>query len=91
MSLEVGCLKEKDVITKDGRRIGVLTGAEIDAESWKVQTVIIDIEKEMIEPLGLEKSMLKGTKIKISTSLIGLVGDIVQLNVDFKYLKDSLL
>jgi sporulation protein YlmC with PRC-barrel domain len=91
MSLEVGCLKERDVITKDGKMIGVMTGAEIDSESWKVQTVAIDLEKEMIKPLGLEKSMLKGTKIKISTSLIGLVGDIVQLNVDFKYLKDSLL
>ncbi|HUV24983.1 MAG TPA: hypothetical protein VMW26_06115 [Methanomassiliicoccales archaeon] len=90
MAIEVGCLKEKDVITKDGKMIGSLIGADIETENWSVPTIRIEIEKDLIKELGLEKSMMKTTKIKLSTGLIELVGDIVQLSVDFKNLKDAL-
>ncbi|NYT12045.1 MAG: hypothetical protein GKC03_05765 [Methanomassiliicoccales archaeon] len=90
MTIEVGCLKERSVITKDGKMIGNLIGADIDTENWSVTTVRIEIEKDFIKELGLEKSMMKSTKIKLSTGLIELVGDIVQLSVDLKNLKDAL-
>jgi len=90
MTLEVGCLKEKNVITKDGKMIGSLIGADIETETWSVPIIKIDIEKDMIEPLGLEKSLIKGTKIKMTTDLIDLVGDIVQLKVTVSELKEQL-
>lgn len=89
MPIEVGCLKEKNVITKDGKMIGTLIGADIETKDWSVPTVRIEIEKDIIKDLGLEKSMIKSTKIKLSTGLIELVGDIVQLSVDIKNLKDQ--
>jgi sporulation protein YlmC with PRC-barrel domain len=90
MTIEVGCLKERSVITKDGKMIGNLIGADIETENWSVPTVRIEIDKDFIKELGLEKSMMKSTKIKLSTGLIELVGDIVQLSVDLKSLKDAL-
>jgi sporulation protein YlmC with PRC-barrel domain len=90
MTIEVGCLKEKGVITKDGKMIGNLIGADIDTDNWSVPTIRIEIEKDLIKELGLEKSVMKSTKIKLSTGLIDLVGDIVQLSVDLKNLKDAL-
>jgi sporulation protein YlmC with PRC-barrel domain len=90
MTMEVGCLKEKNVITKDGKMIGTLIGAEIDPETWIVPFVKIDIEKDMIEPLGLEKSLIRGTKTRLSTELIATVADIVQLNVNLADLREAL-
>lgn len=90
MNLEVGCLKEKNVITKDGKMIGSLIGADIDSETWNVPSIRMDIEKDMVEALGLEKSLIKSTKIKMSTDLIELVGDIVQLKVTAVDLKEKL-
>ena len=90
MTFEVGCLKQMSVITKEGKMIGTLIGADIDTENWSVPTIRVEIEKDMVESLGLEKSMLKGTKIKLSTGLVELVGDIVQLNVKLAELKNSL-
>jgi sporulation protein YlmC with PRC-barrel domain len=88
MTMEVGCIKDLSVITKDGKMIGTLNGADIDTEDWTVPTVKIDIEKDMVEPLGLEKSLIKGTRIKLSTDLIELVGDIVQLGVTTAELRE---
>ena len=56
MDIEVGCLKAKNVITKGGRMIGSLIGADIDPEDWTVATVRIEVEKDLVEPRGLERS-----------------------------------
>jgi sporulation protein YlmC with PRC-barrel domain len=90
LTIEVGCLKEKNVITKDGKMIGTLIGADIETASWSVPTIRIEVDKDIIRELGLEKSMMKSTKIKLSTGLIELVGDIVQLSVNLKSLREAL-
>lgn len=88
MVMELGCMEHKDVITKDGRKIGVLVGANVDTASWKVPTIIVEVNKDLVVDLGLQKSMLKSPKANISTDLVGVVGDVIQLTIDLKELKD---
>jgi sporulation protein YlmC with PRC-barrel domain len=86
--MELGCIEEKEVFTKDGRKIGVLVGAKVDTDDWTVHSIMIDVTKEMVMELGLKKSMLKSPKTSISTRHVSLAGDIIQLNVTLKELKD---
>ena len=86
--MELGCTDEKEVFTKDGRKIGILVGAKIDTNDWTVNSIIIEVTKEMIIELGLKKSMLKSPKTSVSTSHVSLAEDIVQLNVTLSELKD---
>jgi sporulation protein YlmC with PRC-barrel domain len=86
--MELGCMDHKDVITIDGRKIGLLVGANVDTNTWKVPNIIVEVNKELVVELGLQKSMLKSPKTNISTELINVVGDVIQLSIDLKGLKD---
>lgn len=86
--MELGCVEEKEVFTKDGRKIGILVGAKLDTDDWTVHSIMIEVTKEMVMELGLKKSMLKSPKTSISTSHVGLAGDIIQLNVTLDELKE---
>ena len=88
MTLELSSSERKDVISHDGRKIGVLVGVNIDTKTWTVHAIVVEVNKDIIEELQVKKSMLKLPRINLKTDLVGIVGDIVHLNVDLKNLKD---
>jgi len=88
MALELGCLVHRDVITKDGRKIGALVGANVSTDNWTVPTIVVEVNKDLVEQLGLQKSMLKNPRVNLRTDLISVVGDVIQLKVDLKELKE---
>jgi len=88
MTLELSLADRKDVITKDGRKIGALVGANVDTKNWTVITLVVEVLKDVIEDLEVKKSVLKLPRISLRTDLVGVVGDVVSLNVDLKSLKD---
>lgn len=90
MALELGCLVHKDVITKDGRKIGALVGANVSTSDWTVPTIVVEVNKDLVEQLDLQKSMLKNPRINITTDLISVVGDVIQLTVEMKGLKEHI-
>jgi sporulation protein YlmC with PRC-barrel domain len=88
MTLELSSSERKDIISHDGRKIGVLVGVNIDTKTWTVHAIVVEVNKDIIEELHVKKSMLKLPRINLKTDLVGVVGDIVHLNVDLKNLKD---
>ena len=88
MTLELSSIDRKDVISKDGRKVGVLVGVNVDTKTWTVHGIVVEVNKEIIEELHIKKSMLKLPKVNLKTDLVAVVGDIVHLNVDLKNLKD---
>jgi sporulation protein YlmC with PRC-barrel domain len=90
MRIEMDCPKGKNVITKEGNMIGVMTGVEIETEEWDVKTIMIDVEVDMIDPLELEELLIDETRIGVPIDLIALVGDIVQLSVSSSELRGAL-
>lgn len=88
MVLELNVTERKDVITKDGKKIGTLIGANVDTKTWTVLTLVVEVFKEVIEDLKIKKSVLKAPKITLKTDIVNVVGDVVQLSVDIKELKD---
>jgi len=86
--MELSCTEEKEVITKDGRKIGNLVGARVDTDNWIVNSILVEVTKEMVIELGLKKSMLKSPRTTISTELVSISGDIIQLKATLEDLKD---
>lgn len=83
MSLELGCVKSKDVITSDGRNVGTLSGAWMDTNTWTVTSLIVDLNKIVLDELSLKKPLLRTAKVTIPTSMIKNFSDVAQLNADF--------
>lgn len=88
MTLELTSSERKDVISKDGRKVGTLVGANVDTKTWTVHAILVEVNKDIIEELHIKKSMLKLPRVSLKTDLVAVVGDIVHLNVDLKSLRD---
>ncbi|MDW5562513.1 MAG: hypothetical protein SA339_04730 [Methanomassiliicoccus sp.] len=80
--LEMGCLESKNVITTDGRMIGVLTGAWVDTTNWTVSSLVVELEKDVVEDLNVKKPLLRTPKVTLPTSTVQRIADVVQLNTD---------
>jgi sporulation protein YlmC with PRC-barrel domain len=90
MALSFSCDEEKKVITKDGRELGMLSGAVLDTKTWTVIYLQIRVTKELLAELGKKKPFGKPGTISFATTHVGPVGDVIQLNVDMKDLPDHL-
>jgi sporulation protein YlmC with PRC-barrel domain len=86
--MDLGCTEEKEIITKDGRKIGHLVGAKVDTDDWSVHSIMIEVTKEMVLELGLKKSMLKSPRTTIGTDMVSTSGDVIQLNITLDGLKE---
>jgi sporulation protein YlmC with PRC-barrel domain len=87
--LELGDLEDRDIITTDGRVIGKLTGAWIDTSSWTVSSLVVELNKDVVDELNVKKPILKHARINLPTTYVKRVADVVQLNVDISGLSAS--
>lgn len=88
--LEMGCIEGRNVITTDGRMIGTLTGAWIDTSTWTITSLVVELEKEVVDALNVKKPLLRTAKVSIPTSAVLNVADVVQLNTDVASLSTML-
>ncbi len=89
-NVEVGCLDKRDVITTDGRIVGQLTGAYIDTTAWVTNGLILEVNKDVMSELNMNKPILRTPKARILPSLVKVVSDTVQLNVPMSELAGNL-
>jgi sporulation protein YlmC with PRC-barrel domain len=82
MPLELGCIEDRDVITTDGRNIGSLTGAWIDIGTWSVTSLVVELNKDVVDELNVKKPILRTAKVNIPTNYVKNISDVVQLNTD---------
>lgn len=87
--LEMGDLSEREVITSDGRVIGKLKGAWLDTANWSVSSLIIDLNKEVVDELNVKKPMLRTARINLPVNFVKNVSDVVQLNTDMTSLSTA--
>ena len=90
MGLSFNCAEEKKVITRDGRELGMLSGAMLDPKLWTVSYLQVRVTKELLLELGKKKPFGKPGTISFGTAIVTVVGDVIQLNVDMKDLPEYL-
>jgi sporulation protein YlmC with PRC-barrel domain len=91
MTIELSTLVNRNVITKDGRSIGEFIGANINPTNWMVNDLLINVHKPVAKDLKVKGGLFKAPQIKIRTDMVGVVGDVIQLNVDYATLKGHLI
>jgi hypothetical protein len=87
--MELSSEERKRVISKEGRELGFLAGSTIDTVKWIVISIMVDVPKEQAKELGIKKKLFKPVIINVSTDLISVVGDVIQLRLDMKELAEK--
>ena len=84
-------LERKNVISKEERQLGVVTGIEIDASAQKVTHLRIGLPDSMLQPFGLtleKKPGIKHVEILLPTETVEIVTDFIILNKTINELKE---
>lgn len=72
-------LSGKDVISQDGREIGQVSDIALDSSSWRIDTLVVKLERDLLEAFHMKKPVFGTQTIQIPTSHVSGVGDKVIL------------
>lgn len=78
-------IEGKEVIAgKSARLLGKVEGIEVDTTNWKVTSIRLDVDKNVVEDLGLKKPRLGGVKVTFPVEIIDGISDkiILRENLD---------
>ena len=80
--------ESRDVITRDGKNIGVVRGFLIDTD-WKIPNLVVEVRREILDEAGIEQKhkIINVALVNLPTSYIDVASDVVQLNTDLASLK----
>ena len=80
-------IEGKEVIAGKARILGKVIGVEVDTETWKVTNLQLDLDKNVIEDLGLKKPMLGSVKITFPVEIVDGISDKIILKETTDQLK----
>ncbi len=87
---KISDLKGKAIITADGKSVGKLVDVSIDERSWRVRSIIVDVEPSLASLFGVKKGLLKSPLVRIAAETVEHVGDVVKLREELDQLKVEL-
>jgi len=90
MTVELDLVDIKRVITKDGKDIGVVSACNLDVSTWKINSLIVNVEKQIARDLKMKKRLFRGVNITVQTNLVSNMTDVAQLSIDLEELKKQL-
>ncbi len=77
------------VITSDAYKLGQIEGTELDADTWKVTHLRIDLTDEAIRELAFRKPFLGGIRVCLPVSHVSKLADVVTLKSSLADVKAS--
>jgi sporulation protein YlmC with PRC-barrel domain len=83
-------LRGRTVIAADGQVIGQVSALFLDAASWRVESLLIKLHKDVADRVGASRSMLHAGTVEVPVQMIQSVGDAVVLNVPVDELRTVL-
>jgi hypothetical protein len=78
--------KERNVITKDARRIGQMVGIKVDLTTWTVIAIVVRLERPVFDELKIKRPIFRTANATLPVGLISKISDVVQLNAEFHVL-----
>ena len=72
-------LNGRGVVTQDGREIGKLSDLGLDLEGWSVGTLLVKLDRDLLEQFQLKKPMFGTHTIELPVSFVTGIGDKVVL------------
>jgi sporulation protein YlmC with PRC-barrel domain len=74
-------LRGRTVIAADGQVVGEVTALFLDSEAWRVESLQVELGKDIADQLGAERGMFHAGTLEIPVRLVQSVGDTVVLSV----------
>lgn len=89
MRLSDDNIRGRTVISADGQAIGAITALYVDATDWRVESVSVELHKDIADRIGAARSMFHRGSIEVPVSLIQSIGDTVVLGVGVDDLREA--
>lgn len=89
MRLSDETLHERTVISADGMAIGSITELFISTSDWRIESVRIELHKDIADRIGASRSIFHRGTIELPVSFIQSVSDTVVLSVDVDQLREA--
>jgi sporulation protein YlmC with PRC-barrel domain len=77
------------VISADGNAIGFLVELFISSSDWRVESIRIELQKDIADRIGASRTLLHRGAIELPVSSIQSVGDAVVLSIDVEKLREA--
>jgi hypothetical protein len=77
------------VISADGSAIGSLVELFISSSGWQVESIRIELQKEIADRIGASRTLFHRGSIELPVSFIQSVGDAVLLSIDVAKLREA--
>lgn len=68
-------LNGKGVLTQDGREIGKISDLVVDHDAWKVTSVVVKLDRDLLEQFDMKKPMFGTHAVALPVSFVSGVGD----------------
>ena len=78
------------VVTKDSILLGNVVTVMIDAEAWKVRSVVVRLDKAAIEAMKMKKGLFEKINAEIKTDLILSSKDMIHLNEPISGVRENM-
>ena len=89
MRLSDKSLRGRTVISADGRAIGSLVKLFISSSDWRVESIRIELQKDIADRIGASRTLLHRGTIELPVSFIQSVGDAVVLSIEVDRLREA--
>lgn len=89
MRLSDESFRGRPVIGADGQVIGSIKSMFLDATEWRVESVCVELRKDVADHVGASRSIFHHGVIEIPVRLIQSVGDTVLLSVAVDALREA--
>jgi sporulation protein YlmC with PRC-barrel domain len=79
-------LNGKTILSNDAKKVGEVTGAYVDTESWKISHLIIELNDDTIELFGYKKPripMIGSINVCFPIKVVKTTADVITLNITF--------
>ena len=83
-------LRGKPVLTADGKNVGALADLSIDEHTWKITSIVVEVDPAVASLFGVKKKLLKAARVKISTEKVEHMADVIKLRDELAHLKVEL-
>ena len=81
-------IEGKEVIAGKARILGKVVSVEIDTENWKVTNIQLEVDKNVLDELGLKKPILGSVKITFPVEIVDGISDKIILKETVDQLKN---
>jgi sporulation protein YlmC with PRC-barrel domain len=89
MRLSDDNIRGRTVISADGQAIGAVTALFVDASDWRVESLSVELHKDIADRVGAARSMFHRGSIEVPVALIQSIGDTVVLGVGVDDLREG--